>query len=837
MALTAQPAGLRHGNLVAARIRPRLDARVQRLSRIALLFDTSASRALGFAGEVERLGRLLEQLRKLHGDELHLQLATFDQSVTPVFVGPIEKLSRPVLDAVLARRPLGASDLHAALGWLTRGGELDRAIIVTDGIATAGPAKAAALRKVLRRARGKVARLDVVLRGGIRADRAMGRLVVGALEQDGVTLDGAGSAAELARRISQVTRSGVTVKVAGAKWCWPNRLDGIQPGDETLVFAHLKKGALEPTKPLVIELGGSLDDHWSVPLVKASGPLLQRAAAGATIARLADRHAKLGSEKAGERHQLQERIVALSTRYRVLSDFTALLVLETEQDYRRYGIDRRALSDVLTVGPGGVEPLRPAPPLQIAAQGTEPARADGDDDDDDDKRLRARTGLQMQNNRLKSEPVRTRARLMPRTRRLLTEPLSGARTRDVARTHRRDERRARNPGSGGRRARAIRGPSGRARAAARSSDEGYGYEFSDDPFAAGGFGPNDATIRVRPGPAPAEASFAAQPGEVGALVVQALGKIPPYTGPMATVMGLVETGESEQAVVQALAWRNDEPGDIMALIALGEALEARGNLGLAARAYGSIVDLYPARADMGRFAANRLERLDQHGSRLAIDAYRKAVADRPDHLSGHRLLAYAWLRAGKHEQAFAAIEQAFRHQHRSRVRGAKRVLREDLGLIAAAWLAHAPHKRAAISERLAARSAKLATEPSLRFVLTWETDANDVDLHVFDGRAGHAYYASPELGSGGRLYHDVTNGYGPECFAIHGPASGFPYRLAVHYYSRGPMGYGMGKVEIVEHDGRGNLRFDQRPFVVMNDQAFVDLGVVTGEPPGVAEVD
>ena len=35
---------------------------------------------------------------------------------------------------------------------------------------------------------------------------------------------------------------------------------------------------------------------------------------------------------------------------------------------------------------------------------------------------------------------------------------------------------------------------------AAGKDEGYGYEFSDDPLAAGGFGPNDATIRVRPGP-------------------------------------------------------------------------------------------------------------------------------------------------------------------------------------------------------------------------------------------------------------------------------------------------------------------------------------------------
>ncbi len=35
--------------------------------------------------------------------------------------------------------------------------------------------------------------------------------------------------------------------------------------------------------------------------------------------------------------------------------------------------------------------------------------------------------------------------------------------------------------------------------AARTEDkaDGYGYEFDDDPLNAGGFGPNDATIRVR----------------------------------------------------------------------------------------------------------------------------------------------------------------------------------------------------------------------------------------------------------------------------------------------------------------------------------------------------
>ena len=39
-----------------------------------------------------------------------------------------------------------------------------------------------------------------------------------------------------------------------------------------------------------------------------------------------------------------------------------------------------------------------------------------------------------------------------------------------------------------------------AAAGGGGKEEGYGYEFSDDPLSAGGFGPNDATIRVRPGP-------------------------------------------------------------------------------------------------------------------------------------------------------------------------------------------------------------------------------------------------------------------------------------------------------------------------------------------------
>ncbi len=47
---------------------------------------------------------------------------------------------------------------------------------------------------------------------------------------------------------------------------------------------------------------------------------------------------------------------------------------------------------------------------------------------------------------------------------------------------------------------AAGGGGGGAGVTTTDTKEGYGYNFTDDPLSAGGFGPNDATIRVRPGP-------------------------------------------------------------------------------------------------------------------------------------------------------------------------------------------------------------------------------------------------------------------------------------------------------------------------------------------------
>ena len=52
--------------------------------------------------------------------------------------------------------------------------------------------------------------------------------------------------------------------------------------------------------------------------------------------------------------------------------------------------------------------------------------------------------------------------------------------------------------------------------------------------------------------------------------------------------------------------------------------------------------------------------------------------------------------------------------------------------------------------------------------------------------------------------------------------------LGVGNVLMGDEGVGVHAVRMLEHDGQGNLRFAERPFVIMVDQAFVDLGLVSG---------
>ncbi|MCC6335773.1 MAG: hypothetical protein IT380_17490 [Myxococcales bacterium] len=751
-------AGVRSGDLLAARVVPVDATEADPLDAFTLLVDSSGSRALGWNEQAALVQKLLQAAPRAT-----VNVVAFDQTVAPLYSGPASGFLDAQVKQLRDRRALGASNIEAALKYV-QGKPTPRVVVLADGVFTAGVTEGPNLTaQVLKLKAAGVKRLDAIAVGGLRDEAALARLAQGSLERDGAVLDGALAPAELARRLSLATKSKLEVKVDGASAVWPTKVTGVQAGDAVLVYAQLPAGA-----PVKVSVGGRAMAVGNAQLASIERPLLERAWAKARLDAL---QARLdAADGKPQREALQKEMVDLSTKSRVLCGLTALLVLETEADYARFRIDRRALADILTVDRGRVVLLKRAADSLVVAP----------------------------------PPP------MPKPKPHQTTESKKMKQLDKASV--------------------AEGPSGDSEASFASS----GAEKEEARAAERPAAPPAEAPRPQPAPAPARVSAAedwSPAGEARARAAPAVQAPPkgqdPYTGTFKAVMEALAS-DKKKGLALAHGWHEEQPGDLLALVALGEALERTGDLATAARAYGSIIDLFPARADLRRFAGVRLERLAA-AAELAVDTFARAAEQRPDHPASHRLLAFALLRAGKPEKAFEAIVRGLTQAYPAgRFAGVDRILREDAGLIAAAWMKAEPARRGEIEGKLKAAGGTPETKPSLRFVLNWETDANDVDFHITDAKGGHAFYSQKVLPSGGELYADVTTGYGPECFTIRLPKGkrAAPYRLQAHYYSIGPMGAGMGKLEIIEHDGAGGLRFEQRPYVVMVNQAYVDLGVV-----------
>lgn len=305
-----------------------------------------------------------------------------------------------------------------------------------------------------------------------------------------------------------------------------------------------------------------------------------------------------------------------------------------------------------------------------------------------------------------------------------------------------------------------------------------------------------------------------------AQVQETVPQVSPWIGRYGEFRALLDKADVTAAGELAQTWHQENLADVMALVALGEWYEKTGETAQAARAYGSLIDYFPARADIRRWTAERLLSL-QSESWLSIDSLNKAVEQRADHPSGHYLLAIAYWEAGESKKAVETLQAAIKRNY-PRFDAATRILTETLALMLTQL-----EQQQQLEVLFPGKTLdwEKMTQPQLRLVLMWETDANDVDFHIYDNHQNHAFYRQPNLASGGTLYADITTGYGPECFTISEP-NAFPYRAQAHYYRMGPMGYGMGVLHVLQYDPKTGLSSEFRPFLVMKDGAFVELGTV-----------
>jgi hypothetical protein len=902
---------LRSGDLVALRVRPVSSQEPAPLESLVVLVDTSASRGLDLAAELELVRGIASRLAS--HPNARLAIIAYDQTQELVFNGLARDLDETLLARLERRHALGASDLGRALefaGALARTSPRSRVLLLGDGIVTAGRRGTALVDAARRLADQGVERLDAIALGGIRDEDALRSLATSGLPKTGFVGAASLGLDTLWSRLGRSVRERVSLDVEGASWVHPREVRGVVADEDVVVFARLSEDR-EPT--LKID-GRAVSTR--VPTL-GSRALLERAAAAAEL----DELAKTERER-GTTPELRARMIDLSTRNRVVSPHTALLVLETEADYQRLGIARGSLAPIVTVANGRLaEAHRNPPPVPVAAklEAPPPSREEGAVGRGGVLRSRGLTGATTDafgagglglsgigeggggrggvgpglgslgpfggsaapsahgreadatpkgsgqgfgagHGRLSGShregrpwirmdiPDVSSAMPMEVVRRIVRQNLGRFRLAY-------DDARRRDPSltgtlridfaiaaSGMPISVSVNGPG------PRSFHEavGRGFWMLQFPPTEGGavrvhqrihFGGQEhqgpVTTTLVPKPRTSE-SDPRPSAPVAPVPEPRPSEVEPYDGTFADVMSALDRKQVDAALAMASKWHARAPGEALAHIALGASLDQGGHHELAARAYGSLIDLFPERVEVLRYAASRLLRVsDRNGVALALDALANARTERPDHATGHRLYAYALLGEGRHEEAFDALRDGYRRGYPDgRFLAVKEVLAADLALVATVWSRAKPADARKVQHALDELGLAPDTEPSRRFVLSWESDASDVDLHVFDDEGGHAWYSSPNLPSGGRLLADVTTGFGPEMFSVRGSvATKHSYRLAAHFYARGPMGFGMGRLQIVDHDGKGHLTVDERPFVVMNDHGLVTLGTVTAKAP------
>ena len=760
---------LQSKQLVAVKIIPftRNQQTRQNFAQLVILVDTSASQAPYLSKTIDRLYELLPQL-----NATNLLLYSFDQEVRKIGEADNLTAQQALVQKLKSSQALGASRFDAPINTLERLrlNKKARLLVISDAVVTAGETSGTKLLQQLRSV-SWLERVDILI-PSTHNDQKIAKSLAKAGKYQGTVASITLSNAEIIRKLTSSVYNNIAIKVSGSNWYWPEKVEALQTNEPLIVFAERK--ARQGNK-LRISVGNK---HWNLTSKAANPILLKREWVRARLNKLLSMEDK--AQDRDMKSAFHNQIISLSVKERVLSPYTSLLVLETENDYKRYNIDRNGLADILTIGADGLTVIKrtgikPPPPIVVKPSPVVP------------QLRRPRLGERGEDDAPAAVEEAEEAPSAAPSRSSRSRNRGGATTEQTAeyeefmRRRRLEERRE----------------------FLLRSDEGQtGHSDFNEPAPASP--PPAAAPPVERGNRRFNSArrerAAPQDDEVMGMPAPKLKKIVALTGNYAKFHALLDKGEIKAAGEFAQKWRQENLADVMAVIALGEWYEKLGNIKQAARAYGSLIDYFPARADIRRWAAERLLAI-KSANWLSIDSLKKAVEERPDHPSGHYLLAIAQWEDNQEKAAKDTLRTALKRDY-PRFQAAKRILKETLALME-----------------------KKQQKRQLRLVLMWETDANDVDFHIYDKQGNHAYYSNRNLATGGSLYADITTGYGPECFTISKPKA-YPYKVQAHYYRRGPMGYGMGVLHILKYSPKTGLKSEFRPFVVMKDGAFVELGKI-----------
>jgi len=727
---------LRAGDFYLRSFRPEMRSMVTEAPHAWLLYvDTSASSAEGAAHRIKALQTMLAALPA--SDTVRVE--AFDQEITTLGTGTAAEMSRKIEHLLRARLFLGGTDLAALLRHIAKQAKAhpDHAIIIaSDLVATLGATERHDLDEAARAIPPRTVLHALIL--GSREDAAVAKALTagrGRVIRVPFSESLEARAKEAAADVRRPLGISLELKDAFAEWVYPSHADDVQMGDEVISIGKLRAGEVIPGESTVLSS-------------TTFGPLLEREGWRANLAYLADREATESSETV--RQALATQQVKLSIEQRVVIPRTTLLVLESEWDYQRFGLDRRALAQILTVGATGIERLDRKNAV-LPAQTARP--------------------VDMPKSAVPPPPVASPVFVEDAVQemKVMADMTGGMAARESASFS----------------AEFVRATDGvRAVPAPPALPAPREERRSDTTWTKHVIPKKDDIERL-------QAKLDATPSDRE--LYNQLSE------------ALAAAGDWSALRKLALEWQPYDPENPQVYEVLGLADESLGNMAEAARANASIIEVAPAKTELLQRAGLLLLR-DGRGS-LAEAPLRHALEIRPDRVNGYRHLALLLWREGRLEEAARVLESATRQKFPQWYGDAQRVVREELGYIYRAIMAKDPSQRNAIEERAHEYAVDLTRRDALRVTLAWETDANDVDLHVVDPKGEECFYGHRATKTGLALYEDITQGLGPEVIRTETLVDG-KYDIGVRYFAAGPMGVSRGIVIVM----RGDDDIEIQPF-------------------------
>ncbi|HYC88037.1 MAG TPA: VIT domain-containing protein [Thermoanaerobaculia bacterium] len=771
------PRILRAGDFYLAAMRPNVQPanRQPPAANWTLYVDTSASSAEGAPHRI----RSIEELLGAFPGGTRVQLVAFDQDIVPLASGTASELSRRAGALLRERLFLGGTDIGALVRDVTRTlrEEPSRGIILaSDLVPTVGTVAPHELKSAIDTLPSRATIHALIL--GSREDNATAKAITagrGRIVRVPFSESLATRAREAAADLRRPLGGTVDIADASAEWLYPSHFDDVQPGDEVIVLGRLKAGR-EPN------LGNA-----SALESKTFAPLLEREAYRAYLEYLAQREASEPSEAV--RRALATEQVRISTAQRVVIPRTTMLVLENEWEYQRWGLDRRALAAILTIEAGGIGRIdrrneqwadRPVPPMPVAVPRPE-------------RRERA--------DMPKSVPPSVASAPVVAQSAAPQDVVAEEMAMDLAVSEESDVEGGVEGGVvGGVLGGVAGGVVGGVPGGIVSTDAAPAPVEVPAPMRVGAAArrpaPPEPQSRKR---ATVDWTRRRTPSRDDVAKLERQLRESPHDRELYNQLSetLAALGEWSDLRALALRWQPYDPENPQVYEVLGVAGTELGRETEAARAFASLIEVAPNKPELLQRAGLLL--LRTHRASLAEAPLRRALELRPDRANAYRHLALLLWRDGRIEEAARVLETATRQDFPGWYGGVKRVVREELGYVYRAWLKKEPDMRRDIEQRAREHEVDLDRVDAMRITLAWETDANDVDLHVVDPSGEEVYYSNKESDSGLQLYEDITQGLGPEVVRARRTARG-TYHVGVRYFAAGPMGISRGVVIVMRED-------------------------------------